>query len=220
MRDIRFTTTQREALKKLGLLDEQISELQSILPGCAAMLSKPASLPAVRDKLKQTTAVLERAERALIKIVTSRSDANLEVRNRVIEVDFAVSDGTDTIEAALAALVIARESFAVATGRLRAKARHKRTADYRPIEWIGNALLHGFIKHHHRKAPPPGRSDPILPAYTLTVSRSAPFSTIAAICYVAIGELDGSRGSTPDRAIREYLRLTQLRKRRREERQP
>jgi hypothetical protein len=193
-------------------LGDQIAELQSILPGCAALLSQPASLLTVRHKLRRTTATLERAEKALTTILNSKSDANVEVRNRVVDVDFAIHDGTDSIDAALALLGIVRESFTIATEQLPAKARHKRSADHRPIERIDKALLEGFIKHHHRKPPPPGWRNARLPEYTMTVSRKGPFSKIVAICYEAIGELDNSKESTPDRAIREYLRLDKLRR--------
>jgi len=197
-----FDAGQRERLKDLGVFDEQAHCLEVIFPLCRALLSKPATMTEVRDKLSQIAKPLKQAKEAMDAVFRDSSHANMEANNRILLAETATQSTNDGIAEELTHIVTIVQR---ALESLAAEQRRAHYANPIPIRLIESALLKGFTRHHDPEMQGKG-----LPPYQLTVSRKRPpFPEIAAICYEAIG-----RCNEPDRAIRNYLTMTKHQRRR------
>jgi hypothetical protein len=189
-----FTAKQRRSLQDLELLAEQIAELEIHLPLLHAVRRPPATMADVRSKLLA-------AKRQLGKIVSPSSEAAREARTRILQADFEVFEfAEDSVQRAF-------DSVTAALGLLPTDQRRGGGANPWLIYRIEKALLDGFLKHHNPRYPQIGKR--ALPPYRLRTSRTGRFAEIAAICFEAAGF---PPKDTPDKAIREHLRLQQLRR--------
>jgi len=206
-----FTSEQRQRLREeYDLLPEQIQELEKILLICQAELRNPAKMADVRSSLETTEKSLEQTLSAISRLLLGSTTADTEARTRLLLAEFEANEGvTSGLETALQVLTAVQESARMALAVLPSEQRRDRRANPAPIGHIERALLRGFCNHHYepreeggvivRQAAPP---------YMLRTARNKlPFPQVVAICYEAIGSLDTHGGGTPDRAIREYLRL-------------
>lgn len=197
MLEISFTDNQRERLCRLGLLAEQIAELESVLPLNRALLEQPAGMGDVRTELVDLSAALNCAHAAVENVDKGKSLERLErneARWRLELADFETTGTWDTLPTALKALAAADIVIQRALADLPNKQRGSVAADFRPVALIKEALLRGFIKAHK----------PPFPRYTLRVSSSegSTFREIVGICYEAMG-----KNTDPERAIKEYKAL-------------
>lgn len=206
-----FTSEQRQRLREeCDLLPEQIQELEKILLICQAELRNPAKMADVRSSLETTEKSLEQTLSAISRLLLGSTTAVTEARTRLLLAEFEANEGvTSGLETALQVLTAVQESARVALAVLPSEQRRDRRANPAPIGHIERALLRGFSNHYHEPREKEGvRVMQAAPSYELETSRNKPpFPQVAAICFEAIGSLDTHGGDTPDRAIREYLRL-------------
>lgn len=78
-----FTDQHRDELKKLGLLDAQIAELNAILPLIRVMLDPPSPLTAVRGRLRDIKTSIAKASRQLTRLTNSKEKDAVELRSRL-----------------------------------------------------------------------------------------------------------------------------------------
>lgn len=195
MPKISFTEEQRERLRKLDLLTEQIAEIESALPLNRSLLEQPAGMADVREELSVLSAALKRAHAAAEKVDKGKSPKLNEARWRLELADFDTTNACETLPTVLKALAAADIGIQRALADLPNKERRSVAADFRPVARIKKALLDGFIKAH--KLP--------LPPCTLRVSSSegSKFREIVGICYEAMGQ----KNADPERAIKQYIAL-------------
>lgn len=189
-----FSADQRDELEKLELCQEQISRLESVLPLCRALLSKPATLRDVREGLAVVLKPLRQAMKKLDALANRPSTANKEAFSRIELAGFEMRNDTDSTGKAIIALTRIVDTVDYALKSLPTTQRRAHDADPRPIGLIERALLKGFCDHF----------TPPFPPYRLKTSLTKPpFPDIAAICYEAIGRSE----AVPERAIRAYQKL-------------
>lgn len=195
-----FNAGQRKALADLGLLADQIDELQMVaLPTARALLRKPAALNDVRDCLKIVSESMARATAALTRLLAANNSvpALQEALLRVQLADFNTEHNTnaETIRTALKDVSAARAVIDRARQDLSSEQRRHRAASPLPLYWINKALLRGFLRAYEKT--------PSLPHYRLTPSASpnSKYRRIIRICYEAMGQ----KNSDPERAIKALI---------------
>jgi hypothetical protein len=201
---LQFDANQRRALRRLDLLDEQIRQLETVaLPLCAASFRPLPGLNEVRDELDMVTEAVRRADLTLKAVINARQ-AHFPVRFEVRQWIALTAYDQDKAPAVLisetsTSLSQMLELLRSTRSSLPREQRRSTAGDWRPVAFIAQALLEGFIRHHN---PPP------LPPYEIEVSKGAksPFRRIVEVCYEAAGH----PSTNAEKAIRAY----QARKRR------
>lgn len=202
----RFTDNQRQQLQRLGLLPQQIETLEASLPLSRILLKNPAPMAEVREELRDLHKAIKKVQKATAKISEGTTPARKEAywrlqwaateleREKITIVDLVGLEFTKPLDW----LEIGHKFTENALDNLPKQQRRKQ-ADSRPIERIDKALLEGFTKAHK----------PPFPPYTLKVSSSdgSTFRQIVGICYEAMGQ----EHCDPERAIKNYLRITKHR---------
>ncbi len=194
-----FSAAQRKALAALGLYAEQIDGLQATLPLIRSMLAPLSTATEIRMRWAALEKPLNQARRALTALVASDLADAVEARVRLLD----AANNPDLFDEALAGISTLEAAFSTARGKLPTQ-RRAHQATWQPIGQIADALLNGFVKHFNPGHPTAAQVS-ALPPYMLRVSRTEPFADVARICYQAIG-----RDQDPDRAIRVYLKITEV----------
>jgi hypothetical protein len=226
-RSYSFSPDSRRSLRKLGLTDAQIVELEKVLPFCRLDIEDAPRLEDVRDELLSTEraikSVLRRVQRLRAEPGTL-SPAAREAMNRVqrascAEIEAArealavqeVEGNRDEIEAAREAL---NGAHAAGGDRVIERAAKALAAMDRVI---GRALDDLGTEQRRTKAASPRPIERIYRALLLGSARGgsgafnpagrgavARLTTAAEICYAAIGASDGY---SPERAIKAFRQL-------------
>lgn len=193
-----FSAEQRSRLLALGLVQEQIQELEQTLPGNAAWLKKPPSRKLVFSELDLAE---KAAARALKKLRTLDDETTATGYRAVAAALMSVGatevsvDATSVVSSAIEALEKLPAVFAAARANAPPGPWRFRSANPKVIDRIDSALLRGFTRHYR----------PPFPPYEIRISASAnsKFRSIVSICYEAIG----AGNNDPERAIRAYIKL-------------
>jgi hypothetical protein len=197
----KFSSAQRTRLRDLGLLDEQTDELEGVLPLCKALLSKPATLTEVREKLSGIAKPLKKAMAAMDAIGKRSSPAKIEAYDRILLAQETAEPDNEVVAQQLTQIIAIAQRAIESLG---SEQRRAHDANPLPIGFIEAALLRGFRRHYDPEIQGKG-----LPPYEMTAARKrGPFSEVAAICYETIG-----RHNEPNRAIRNYVASTKHRRR-------
>jgi hypothetical protein len=133
---------QRRDLLNLGVTDEQIAELEAVLPGCRVFSKDLARLGDVRDALQGLASAVSEARRKALNVVTAgrANAALLEVRQRIKE---ASADTEFDLGEVVRATAILREFGDVVGAAVRDlpnQQRRSRAAAVQPIQLIHEAL--------------------------------------------------------------------------------
>ena len=218
MQDIGFTELQREELRNIGVLREQIDELErEALLSMRAFLRQQPAMSDVRDVLANTFAALKAAEKGIVGLLSaSRSypsepekvlpaDAALA---RVLMASFEVGADGDVLDCAMPPIKAAIHVVGRALSELPTRAtRHKFASGY-PVQRIDVALTNGFLEAHGQRAGADRRRAATpLPPYKIERSYAAgsDYLRVVEICYEAAGAGEGSR----ERPIRNFLKQKQ-----------
>lgn len=186
-----FSTTQKKQLLALGLLDEQVGELQRRLPQIKFLLEPGQTVTELRKKWAAIGRPLSQARREIARLSRSQDYGCAEARFRLSD----ASENESLLEDALAAISDVESAIEAAKVKL-PKQRRRNSASSFPISLIERALLDGFTRHHVAPMPP----------YLIRTSRSGVFADVVRICYQAVG-----RNVDPERAIRNYVSEKSLR---------
>lgn len=200
-----FKGVDRTLLKNLGLVPEQVEELQAILPICAAWLRPPLTTnELVRKALLDLAGVTEGASASVRRLMCTPRQIpdRFEAWQRLLLAlheesldERWLTDVADRLHSLASVLT------AAAAPLLDSPRRHH-AARIEPIGVIDRALLNGFNNHHG--------SDRPTPHYLTHVSSSpsSDFFKIASIVYrtATAGGIDN-----PERAIKSFLRWRRAR---------
>ena len=196
----------------LELLPAQIEELENIaLPLIQAILRKAPARNDVRDLLQDTARALQSAKTKLEKLLAAGSIPNRNAGSpgdaamaRVLLASYELGADGDVLDLALPAIGSAILVVEKASESLPDKPVRHVLASPRPIAWIDQALLSGFLKAHGHwpGTAGPGSQTP-LPPYLVHASYAAGsnYPRIVEICYDAVGLGAGSR----ERAIKAFI---------------
>ena len=214
MIEVEFTEEQRRELESIGLLSEQVAEVErAALPSVRAFLRRQPAKNAVRDKLMATAEALKVAEDAVRSLLYASmaypadateilpADAALA---RVLMASFDAGADGDVLDRAMLPISAAIHVVERALKTLPERATRHRTGSGYPVQLIDQVLLTGFLKAHGHW---PGLVGPNaatpLPAYLIERSYApgSDYLRIIEICYEAAGAGKGSR----ERAIREFM---------------
>jgi len=206
-----FTADQRKQLAKLGVLPEQIESLRVVLPLVKRVLQPPPGRNATKKLLDDVSKHADALATLLAKM-WSQTDAThaaamIEVEQRYWKArpeDIGPSSAHNVIPRLTALANSARDAVASMPP---GQARH-RTGSGRPIRWIDDALLSGWIVAQgprevriidgmEFKAALPPYPDKFHP------HESGQFIEIVAVCYEAAG---APLNFEPLAAIRAYVR--------------
>lgn len=192
-----FTQAQRDILKNQGLIDEQIKELETILPLCRAWLRNLPTMTEVREGLRDLDKAISKTRRLISKAhnATQRTPGQNEILQRLFSADYEENHSLETISKTMETLAQMQSITNRALTDLPREQRRHTSANPYPVQCIDNALVKGFIKG----------GDPPFPPYTLKRSSSpnCPYRNIICICYEAMG----FDNADPERAIRNFLKL-------------
>lgn len=206
-----FTDAQRQRLKKLGVLPQQVEQLRHALVEVKRVLRPPPGRTATAKVLADVTTHADALATLLANMWnqtdTARAAAMIEIEERYWKMrpdDIGPSSAHNVIPRLEALANAARDAIAAMP---KDQARH-RTASGRPIRWIDHALLAGWIDAQgprevrvidgmEFKAALPPYPDEFHP------HESEQFIGIAAVCYEAAG---APRDYEPLAAIRAYVR--------------
>lgn len=209
----KFTPSQKNGLRKLGVLQLQITELEIRMPTCKFFVSPAARLSDVRHELETLGKVSKSLTRFLVKL--EANNPSLAVRETAQRLQLKIWEQKHDAEiVAQAKAISAKLSKLVedVSSELSKKQRRRLTAHPGPIGIIETALLRGWGLHHFRPDGEGGfKASKTMLRYPFPVSRTpaSPFYGIASICYELFL---GSEDHDPDRAIRAFLELDQKRR--------
>lgn len=196
-----FTAAQCRQLAALDVVPEQIAQLRIALVSIAIARIRAPARNDVKGKLSKVAKHAD-ALGKLLRQIEQRATSASRTAYAAIEMGYwKTRPGEDplTVEGAhseLAALAAAARAGMAEIPR--EQTRH-RTADWRPIRAIEDALLLGWARQHSLAYPRKFRP---------SESASGTFSKIVATCFEAAG---APRDSDPRAAIRAYLRVKKTR---------
>lgn len=196
--EARFTAAQRQDLRRLGLIDAQIEQLEPILCVCKAVLdvhTNVAPLNEVRDEFDRVEIALQAAQNHLTALRDARQSqpAPQEARLRIKVELYRTNPKSDQIEEALQALQIVIDGVRSSKKRLPGEQRRHHTASSEPIEIIYNALLRAQLQGTNA---PEFRFHP-------SSGEGSPFYCVVEICYAASRP---NAATSPERAIKAFLK--------------
>ncbi len=208
--DKSFSVDQVADLKRFGVIDEQIAELEARLPIIERWFEEPIKAGDVRTYLNGIVKALEDVEQALTRasrIDPVRNEGNRRIDQAAFEIDH--KSGGDVIAHTLKVVRPALDAAIHARDTAPAKRRYDATTDPQVIRWIYQALSAGWGRKYYsvRDSDTLGAGynaltpTPLLPEGHLP-SRGKTFETIARVVYsVCLG----GRDSNPTRAIKAFL---------------
>ena len=192
-----FTEEQKEPLSRLGLFDQQIKAVESVLPTVQALLGQAAPLTDVREPIESLGKALASASLAIAHLCPAynNTSAKQEARLRLQLADFHLNRNMngETLDTAAQSLATTAKVVERALQHLpRDQRRHR--ANPLPIATIERALLESCdLKLHTGKRFPPFLKP--------SASEASPFREIIEICYAAAG----AKNSNPERAIKAHI---------------
>jgi hypothetical protein len=188
MPTIRFSAARHRDLNNLGVIDEQIGELEAVLPMCKLLIESGARLGDTRDDLDKLIKALRTVER----VVSGRTKAAREALNRWQMAAYARRHplGSDPEFVRILALDTLIGSAREAMRALGRDQRRSHAATPEPIQLIADALVTGWAKR---------KPDTQKPApYCMPLRK---FREIVQYAYEAIG---APKDYVPERALRAY----------------
>lgn len=223
-----FTAEQRRELSEtLGLLPEQIDEVESTLPSIRAFLKKAPARNDVLAKLQDLATALRSAHDSIASLLAPNSmEGEISVKQSALAwvhaASFDVGEPADALDMSLPSL---RSALSVVDQAVKdvsgLGATRNRTASTRPVALVDGALLRGFLKAHGHL---PGRSAELagsprlIPSYVLAPSailappakeRSLTPSAAEGSDYRRIVEMSyeaaGSRRGSREKAIKAFI---------------
>jgi hypothetical protein len=141
-----FSAEARCRLRGLGLIDEQIVELEEVLPFCRLDIEDAAPLGDVRSELQSVRRAVNRALAATRRLSTAGLPASREALNRVQMASHKAGGECREIERAQEALAALNEVLCKALADLPKEQRRTKSASPQPIERIERALLRGWSR--------------------------------------------------------------------------
>lgn len=198
-----FDAHQRKQLNDLKLCDEQVVELRNLLPHIRGHLSKPPAKNDVADMLDRVATQCDQLADTLRSLVIL-DDASHAAAAALIEVGYWAAHPDDCGPTAAHHMVrrldtLVRVALEAKAALPKAPTRH-RTGNPQPIQWIDEALLHGWVKRHGK---PHSWTRKHVQAHQLllpSVSEASQFHEIVEVCYAA-----GYR-RFPKRALEAYVK--------------
>ncbi len=197
--DPSFAAAHRDRLKKLGVVEAQIEDLQNhALPAVRVLLRLRPTLAEVRTELTGFGEAVKDLTNAIVRINCGvDGSAQSEACERItVEHWNAELDDGDVFDDLLIRLEILQLKVKRAAAALPSTQRRQLAAKRQPVKEIDDALRSGFVRHHQEAG------EEVVPPYTLHTSSSpgSPFREIVGICYAAVGA-----NGDPERAIKNYL---------------
>jgi hypothetical protein len=189
MRAYSFPPLRREDLERLGIIEAQISEVEAILPGCAALLAVRPTLTEMRDQLGELIAGLG----AVRRVLNAGTNFTSEALNRWQQAAHAFGHpfGSDLEFAANLDLDTLIAAAIEAKNGLGTEQRRSRIAeDAEPIRRIADALVIGWAKGH--------ADQEFTPQYSMAASV---FREVVQFAYEA---MDAPECYVPERTLRAY----------------
>jgi hypothetical protein len=212
-RSCRFSEDARCRLRGLGLIKEQIAELEEVLPFCRLDIADAPRLQDVRAELKAASRTIERAfaqTRRLLLEYNTVSPIAREAMNRIQKASHEAGGDCCEIERARDALVPLDRAVTKALADLPKEQRRTRAAAPRPVKRIDDALIRGWGRggggRAYNLAP-----DPEIRDGTARITRrrranaKRKFEEIVQICYDTIG---APQDYFHERAIKLFWRLS------------
>lgn len=209
---LRFSADQRTGLVRIGVNEDQIAELERVLPLARALLSKPARFKDVRDELQSLDKAILETRNRLRRCSRTDADQNVlrDIQARLIE-----ADEKDVMPQTGPFLRKVNAVVRLAIHKLpRDQSRH-RTASPLPISLIWRALVTGYARRHTFPAEPVELQNPER-RHQLVVDNSdktrwktlsrfsgSAFREVVGTCYDAMGQ----ENIDPERAIRAFIHL-------------
>jgi hypothetical protein len=193
-----FTAEQRKELRELGLFPEQVRRLEAYsLQSISWRQTRPPRMQDVRERLTDLAKVVKRAERAYVRISTSKIAASQEANVRLLSAAEELLADSDKLGASLeAATNIVNEALEYLPPTRRST--RKNSAHF--VTLIVKALELGHVEHFRCTGYGEGPSDERMPPFLIRVARKKkPFPGIARIVS------DASGGWSCEDAIRAYL---------------
>jgi hypothetical protein len=201
-----FTKPQLKLLKEEGLFEEQIEELQRMLPRLPLLAWPALPIGPVRERLKHLennlAAVLVAIDEIqdpgrLIRNVPAGEKPSPEVRAMLETYSRVMGDGSDPMLFRAAVSGIKPLLRATVNARIKLPKQRRRRAPSEAIRAIDGRLQVGHLRHFAPGWPHvPGESPP--PEFTMRASLGGRFQRVAQICFDAIG----SKADT-ERAIKQ-----------------
>lgn len=209
LRSYSFSVDSRCSLRKLGLIDEQLAELEKVLPFCRLDTEDAAPLGDVRSELQSLQKTTDRTLGATRRLSVAASPGLQEALNRVQMASHQTGGDCREIERAQKALAALNDVLGKTLGDLPKKARPTKAASPHPIDRIYHALALGWGRggggRAFNLAPEPEIRDGV--ARVMRASRAEAtrtFEAIVQVCYETIGK---PRDYVPERAIKSFRRL-------------
>jgi hypothetical protein len=186
---IRFSVERRRDLRNLGVTDDQIAEVEAVLPSCTALIESAPRLQDTRTELSELITAL----RCLQRLIRAPTKAAREALNRwqMAAYDRSHSLGSNPEFAQMLDLDTLIEAARGAKKALGNKQRRSHAATAEPIRRIADALALGRSKGHAPELRQPQR-------YRM---RSRVFAEVVQYAYEAMGY---AKDYVPERALRTY----------------
>jgi hypothetical protein len=201
LRSYSFSADSRCSLRKLGLIDEQLAELEKVLPFCRLDIEDAAPLGDVRSELQSVDATR--------RLYTAASPSLREALNRMQMASHQTGGDCREIEHAQSAVAALNDVLGKALDDLPKEQRRTMAASPQPIERVYHALVLGWGRggggRAFNLAPEPEYRDRM--AHVMRTARAEAtrkFEAIVQVCYETIG---APRDYCPERAIKSFRRL-------------
>jgi hypothetical protein len=111
----RFTSEQRSDLKRLRLIDTQVTALERVLPGCRILISRGASLQGVRDKMKRLLDTFGDSILEIERLSKPTTPDLIEVINRIQEASYEAGGHSGETNRAMVCALDALRTLKLAT---------------------------------------------------------------------------------------------------------
>ena len=214
-----FTQIQLQTLTSLGVKPEQVAQLRFALIDVALVFNPVAARNDVRDVL---TGVVDQTDKLLrsLNLIAKRVDAMRSTACTAIEVGYwemhPEDDGPTAMHHLLPRLMTLKDAARKGIESLPQGQTRRRTASWKPIRSIENAMLLGWSRAfgpnviHGEQAEAAVSRAPMYPQkFRPSESATSTFSQVVAVCYEAAG---APRDTDPKRAIRAYLKIRAARR--------
>jgi len=218
---VKFTKRQLQQLRRLGVVGEQIAEVEKVLSICRFLLRRMPTMGDVRDELLDLQKDLRAASESLkrweqLREREAKADGRTvapaldEAYSRVEKESFEIRGDGLVLERALLVLTPALASISRALTAL-PKAQRRDVHTWEPIAYIAKALSLGWARSERAlrqvavtsagRAPRPYPHKP-------SSGESSRFRQIVGICYEA---MQVEQHGDPERPIRAYLAWSRAR---------
>lgn len=190
-----FTDTQKQRLRNIGVVPEQILELEKNLLWGALSVRKPGPQKSIETELAELYKALQKASKQISKLLGSSPETSRDrhlALARVEVADFEAGGDGKALERAIYSLAPA---IAITKRALEASQRATRHthAKYPVLHFVDKSLLEGFTKKHATTSP----GAPLPPYEQRLTSTSNASQEVAAVFLEAVGESLSAR-TLPD----------------------